>query len=138
TATITSSSLTSYTSPTFLRSLRLSAVRPVPPGLKCESCDMNVHKRCERNVPACVASTTRSGRGRIQLQVHLTGQRLRIEVVEGKNLARPWHPNGLADPYVKLKLVSGRLKLKKEDQGDQSHAEPGLEREGSYCEFRVC
>ena len=45
-------------------------------------------------------------RGRIHLSVKCEHEsKLRIEIIEARNLI-PMDPNGLSDPYVKIKLLS--------------------------------
>ncbi|KAK6624973.1 Protein kinase C, brain isozyme [Polyplax serrata] len=65
---------------------------------------MNVHKRCEESVPNLCGCDHTERRGRIQLKIDCIGNKLTIEVKQGKNLI-PMDPNGLSDPYVKLKLI---------------------------------
>ncbi|VDQ12397.1 unnamed protein product, partial [Trichobilharzia regenti] len=65
-------------------------------------CDMNVHKRCETNVPRLCGVDHTERRGRIYLKI-IKNDLLHIKIKEGKNLI-PMDPNGLADPYVKIKF----------------------------------
>ncbi|KAK6170011.1 hypothetical protein SNE40_018506 [Patella caerulea] len=65
---------------------------------------MNVHKRCENHVPKLCGIDFTERRGRIYLIIKPQGNKLIVEVREGKNLC-PMDPNGLADPYCKIKLV---------------------------------
>ncbi|XP_065343542.1 protein kinase C, brain isozyme-like isoform X1 [Cloeon dipterum] len=82
-------------------------------GLKCEACDMNVHKRCEESVPNLCGCDHTERRGRIEISITCAGNKLTCEIKQGRNLI-PMDPNGLSDPYVKLKLMpdSDRIKLK--------------------------
>uniref|UniRef100_A0A5K3EKS1 Protein kinase C n=2 Tax=Mesocestoides corti TaxID=53468 RepID=A0A5K3EKS1_MESCO len=84
-------------------------------GMKCEKCDMNVHTKCKAMVPGLCGVDHTERRGRIQLQVHHKGGYLDVKILGAKNLT-PMDPNGLADPYVKIKLSPAddnqRVKLK--------------------------
>ncbi|XP_070186487.1 calcium-dependent protein kinase C-like isoform X2 [Littorina saxatilis] len=65
---------------------------------------MNVHKRCEKHVPRLCGMDHTERRGRIYLKISAVGNKLNVHVREAKNLC-PMDPNGLADPYVKVKLI---------------------------------
>ncbi|PRD24052.1 UNVERIFIED_CONTAM: kinase C [Trichonephila clavipes] len=73
-------------------------------GYKCKACDMNVHKRCQESVPNLCGCDHTERRGRIELKVSAINNKLVCEVRQARNLI-PMDPNGLSDPYVKMKLV---------------------------------
>ena len=66
---------------------------------------MNVHKKCQQFVPDLCGLDHTERRGRIRLSVKFEKEnKLHIEINEARNLI-PMDPNGLSDPYVKIKMI---------------------------------
>ncbi|MCP9265350.1 Protein kinase C [Dirofilaria immitis] len=89
----------SYSSPTFC-----DHCGSLLYGQKCQSCDVNVHHKCVKYVPDMCGTDYIERRGRIHLSIQVENDILQIKVHEARNLI-PMDPNGLSDPYCKLKLI---------------------------------
>ncbi|CAG0880714.1 unnamed protein product [Darwinula stevensoni] len=89
------------------------------------ACDMNVHKRCVESVPNLCGCDHTERRGRIELKIRTSnnGSRLIAEIRQAKNLI-PMDPNGLSDPYVKLKLIPDTDSVKKKTKTIRSCLNP--------------
>ncbi|XP_068244496.1 protein kinase C, brain isozyme-like isoform X5 [Palaemon carinicauda] len=100
-----------YASPTFCDHCGSLLYGIIHQGMRCEACNMNVHKRCTESVPNLCGCDHTERRGRVEIKITCVGTKLTVEVLQAKNLI-PMDPNGLSDPYIKIKLIPGADNMK--------------------------
>lgn len=93
-----------YTHPTFCDHCGSMLYGLVKQGVKCVTCGVNSHKRCIDVFPHTCGLNHQEKRGRLRLKTEFDGTNLNVSIFEAKNLV-PMDPNGLSDPYVKVKLL---------------------------------
>ncbi|KRZ73062.1 Protein kinase C alpha type, partial [Trichinella papuae] len=93
-----------FSSPTFCDHCGSLLYGIIRQGMKCQLCDLSVHRRCMENVPKICGADHTERRGRINVKVTCEDKTLTVLIREAKNLV-PMDPNGLSDPYVKVKLL---------------------------------
>merc|ERR1712227_787871 len=93
-----------YTHPTFCDHCGSMLYGLVKQGVKCSVCGVNAHKRCVDVFPNTCGLNHQEKRGRLRIKTQFEGNSLHVSIFEAKNLV-PMDPNGLSDPYVKVKVL---------------------------------
>lgn len=99
-----------YGSPTFCDHCGSLLYGIFKQGLRCQHCQMNIHKKCQVNVPNLCGCGVEK-RGRIELSIlvkeieGIDQMQIVCHIQQARNLCI-MDPNGLSDPYVKIKLIS--------------------------------
>ncbi|CAL4074158.1 unnamed protein product [Meganyctiphanes norvegica] len=102
----------SYTTPTFCDHCGSLLQGICSQGNQCDVCFMNVHHGCEEFVPNICGYIHTEKRGRINIEILCNDTLLSVKINEAKNLS-PMDPNGLSDPYVRVKILSNNIQLEK-------------------------